>query len=124
MANGDTAEAARTRIEMTDAGNKLLKCLLFPRHARNCRNFFGVSTTVYVNSPHLPAVLSLIARTINSCTITWQLIELAEKLVSFDSMGSLHFQETRNLHVETAKKTLKSQKPNLNFADLEIRIYV
>ena len=29
MANGDTAEAARTRIEMTDAGNKLLKCLLY-----------------------------------------------------------------------------------------------
>jgi len=39
-------------------------------------------------------------------------------------MGSLHFQETGNLHVETAKKTGKTQKPNFNFTALEIRIYV
>ena len=28
------------------------------------------------------------------------------------------------IHIETTKKTLKTQKPNLNFAELEIRIYV
>ena len=68
MANRDTAEAARTRIEMTHTGKKLLKCFVyyFRVTPEIAVTLFNISTTVYVNSLHPPTVFSVITKYIKT----------------------------------------------------------
>jgi len=58
MANRDTAEAASTRVEMIDTGNKLLKRLLFPRRGAITNNYNGLQRTAtgvkMIKLPNIP----------------------------------------------------------------------